>query len=168
MENSNRLAQTRNQIKEIEEAIQAGLSVQEGLNQMLKSLNSANNWGIWDMLDGGLLVTMIKHDHMDTARDASDMVKAKITTFQRELKDVFQFEDLYVDIEPLERFADLLLDSLLFDWVVQSKIIRSREHTQSAISQVGKVMQTLETRLVVAKGKYQDLKNRQTYLIEKS
>ena len=167
LENSNRLAQSRNQIKEIEEAIQAGLSVQEGLNQMLKSLNSANNWGIWDMLDGGLLVTMIKHDHMDTARDASDMVKAKITTFQRELKDVSQFEELYVDIEPLERFADLLLDSLIFDWVVQSKIIRSREHTLSAISQVGKVLQTLETRLMVAKGELQKLTSRYSALVEK-
>jgi len=168
VENSNRLAQIRLQIKEMEEAIKAGQSVQEGLEQMLESLNSASNWGTWDMLGGGLISTVIKHDHMDTARDASDRVKTQLVTFQRELADLSQFEDLTIEVEPLERFADLWLDSLLFDWMVQSKIIRSREHAQSAFHQVEKVLQTLETRLVVATGALQDLKNSQTTLIEKS
>jgi len=168
VENGNRLAQTRTEIREIEEAIQAGGAVRDGLDEVLTSLNSASNWGTWDMLGGGLISTVIKHDHMDTARDASDRVKAQLVTFQRELADLSQFEDLTIEVEPLERFADLWLDSLLFDWMVQSKIIRSREHAQSAFHQVEKVLQTLETRLVVAKGALQDLKNRQTSLIEKS
>ena len=168
LEMGNRLAQTRTEIREIEEAIQAGEAVRDGLDEVLTSLNSAGNWGTWDMLGGGLISTVIKHDHMDTARDASDRVRAQLVTFQRELADLSLFEDLAIEIEPLERFADLWLDSLLFDWMVQSKIIRSREHAQSAFHQVEKVLQTLETRLVVAKGALQDLKNRQTTLIEKS
>jgi len=168
VQNSNRVAQTRNQIKEIEEAIRAGQNVQEGLEQMLESLNAASNWGTWDMLGGDLLVTMIKHDHMDTARDISDLVKAKITTFRRELTDVSQFEDINIDMEPLERFGDLWLDGILFDWMVQSKIIRSREHTQSAIRQVNEILQSLKTRLTIAKGEFQMLASRYSTLIEKS
>jgi len=168
VQNSNRVAQTRNQIKEIEEAIRAGQNVQEGLEQMLESLNAASNWGTWDMLGGDLLVTMIKHDHMDTARDISDLVKAKITTFRRELTDVSQFEDINIDMEPLERFGDLWLDGILFDWMVQSKIIHSREHTQSVIRQVNEILQSLKTRLTIAKGEFQMLASRYSTLIEKS
>jgi len=165
---SNRLARTRTEIREIEEAMHAGEAVRDGLDGVLTSLNSASNWGTWDMLGGGLISTVIKHDHMDTARDASDRVKTQLVTFQRELADLSQFEELNVDIEPLERFADLWLDSLLFDWMVQSKIIRSREHAQSAHHQVDQLLRTLETRLTVAKGQLQDLNNRQTTMIEKS
>jgi len=163
-----RLAQTRTEVRELAEAIQAGAAVRDGLELVLTSLNSASNWGTWDMLGGGLISTVIKHDHMDTAREASDRVKTQLITFQRELADLSQFEDLTIEVEPLERFADLWLDGLLFDWMVQSKIIRSREHAQSAFHQVEKVLQTLEARLTVAKGTFQNLKNRQTNLIEKS
>jgi hypothetical protein len=163
-----RLAQTNVQIKELQEAIQAGEIVRDELDEVLSALDSAAGWGVWDLLGGGLLSTVIKHDHMDSARDASERVKTQLVTFQRELSDLAKFEELNIDIEPVERFADLFLDGLLFDWVVQSKIVRSKEHTQSARRRVEELLRTLETRLTVAQGEAQVLRARQAALIEKS
>jgi hypothetical protein len=47
--------------KEILEALEAGRKVLAGLEEVLRSLESAQGWGVWDMIGGGLLATAAKH-----------------------------------------------------------------------------------------------------------
>ena len=59
----------KNQIKEINEAISAGQIAEYLSERILDSLNSAENWGTWDLIGGGLVADLAKHSHLDTAQD---------------------------------------------------------------------------------------------------
>ena len=50
--------------KEIDEAIASGEHALISLREAQNKLNSARNWGIFDMLGGGLITDLIKHSKM--------------------------------------------------------------------------------------------------------
>src|SRR5699024_4940049 len=52
---------TAGELREIQEAIQAGLAAQRALEEMSGDLSGAENWGIWDMVGGGMMATFAKH-----------------------------------------------------------------------------------------------------------
>ena len=54
--------------KEKREAINAGNRALRSLREAQDNLNSAKNWGIWDMFGGGFISTMAKHSKMDCAK----------------------------------------------------------------------------------------------------
>ena len=55
------LDELEHQRREVGEAISAGRTAESALSAVLNSLDSAEDWGTWDMLGGGLLTTMAKH-----------------------------------------------------------------------------------------------------------
>ncbi len=144
LENDLQLARVTIMQKELQEAIQAGARVLSGLETVLDSLESARSWGNWDLLGGDLLSTIVKHDHMDDARQASEQVQSQLNAFLRELKDVSQYEEISFDVAPLEYFGDLFLDGLVFDWLVQSKILRGLEQTRALKEHVAQLKHSLE------------------------
>ena len=54
------------QRREVGEALHAGRQAEQALSGVLDSLDSAESWGTWDMLGGGLFTTMAKHGHAST------------------------------------------------------------------------------------------------------
>ena len=60
------------QRREVGEALHAGRQAEQALSGVLDSLDSAESWGTWDMLGGGLFTTMAKHGHIDDARAGID------------------------------------------------------------------------------------------------
>jgi hypothetical protein len=119
---SQKLATLKRKEKEVEEAVSAARIVREGLADVIKTLKSARNWGTWDMFAGGLLVTVIKHDVIDEAREKVYQVQVDMTKLQKELADVRNIPDSKIDIGGLEFFADFFFDGLIIDFIVQSKI----------------------------------------------
>ena len=132
-------------LKELSEAIRAGKDVLASLEGVLASLQSARNWGTWDMLGGGLISTIVKHDRIDDARDGIHEVQAQLTSFERELADVGERIQLGIEIGEFETFADYFFDSLIFDWAVQSKINASLERTLNAKDVLTGVLAELKT-----------------------
>jgi hypothetical protein len=121
------LAEARAEGKELDEALQAGRDLLVGLKEVVNSLKSAEGWGTWDMLGGGLVATAVKHKKLDEARAKMHAVQAQLGRFQRELADVMVHGTLADDISSFDVTADYLLDNLITDWIVQSKIKRSLE-----------------------------------------
>ena len=132
-------------LKELSEAIRAGKDVLASLEGVLASLESAKNWGTWDMLGGGLISTIVKHDRIDEARDGIHEVQARLSSFERELADVGDRIQLGIYIGEFETFADYFFDSLIFDWAVQSKINQSLERTLNAKEVLTGVLEELQT-----------------------
>jgi len=132
-------------LKELSEAIRAGKDVLSGLEGVLDSLESAKSWGTWDMLGGGLISTVVKHNRIDRARGGIHEVQAKLSSFERELSDVGERIQLGIDIGEFETFADYFFDSLIFDWAVQSKINLSLERTRNAKDVLTGVIEELKT-----------------------
>lgn len=126
---SEELTKVRAKAKEIQEAIEAGRAVIAGLEKVLSHLDSAKNWGVWDMLGGGLISTAIKHSRIDDARNAAYHVQHLLRRFEKELKDIGEIHNINIEIDSFATFADYFFDGLIADWIVQSKINQYRENT---------------------------------------
>jgi chromosome segregation ATPase len=126
---SEKLADLNSDIKEFDEAVAAGEEVVAGLDRVIAYFRSAGNWGIVDLVGGGLIVTAVKHSKIDKAKAEIHEVQSRMGRFQRELADLRIRPDspLSVEISSFEKFADYLIDGLIFDWIVQSKIRKSLE-----------------------------------------
>lgn len=122
--------------REIQEAIIAGERALVSLKMAQDSLNSAKNWGIFDMLGGGLISTMIKHSKMDHASAYLEDAKRQLRTFQKEIRDVDVSLHFSIDRGDFLTFADYFFDGLIADYLMQAKIGEARRQTDEAIHQV--------------------------------
>lgn len=166
LEISEQIAELKIKIKEISEAITAGNDVLSGLEQIIESLESAKNWGIWDMLGGDLIVTAIKHSRIDDARDAIQDVQINMGILTRELADVQKSGGIHVDIDGLATFADFFLDGLIIDWIVQSRIVESLEQTKEIKDLVVQAVKQLEDLKKVSQKKREDLEDKRAHIIK--
>lgn len=163
---SEKIAELGSEIKEIHEAIAAGHEVVLGLDQVVRSLESAKGWGTWDMLGGGLISTAVKHSRIDDARSAVNSVQAQMSKFSRELADVRKHIDIQIDITQIESFADFFLDNLIIDWIVQSKISDSLSQSKQAKARITQTVKDLEDLEKAAEQKQADLLQKREQLIE--
>ncbi len=160
------LGDVRSDIRELKEAIEAGREAHRGLAGMLGSLESASNWGTWDMLGGGLLSTAIKHSRIDEARDLGYQVQQLLGRFQRELADVDVRYSLSIDLGSFMTFADYFFDGLITDWLVQSRIKESQQNVEDMYERVGNIVLELEASLENVREKLQVLEDKRRTLIE--
>jgi len=129
--------------KEIQEAIISGERALNSLRNAQEKLNSARNWGIFDMLGGGFITDMIKHSKMSDASSYMEDAKRDLLVFQKELRDVQGQMDLKVDIGGFLTFADFFFDGIVADYLVQSKIAEARKQVEQAISIVEQLLAEL-------------------------
>jgi hypothetical protein len=99
-------ADATSDIRELQEAVNAGNAVLNGLQNVTASLKSAKNWGTWDLIGGGLTATAVKHSRIDEARASAHHVQQLLRRFQRELADVDARSDLDIDIGSFATFAE--------------------------------------------------------------
>lgn len=133
-----------NEQKEILEAITAGRQALSILRMAREQLQSAGNWGVVDMVGGGFFTGMMKHSKIDRAASYMKMAKEKIAIFQRELKDVSIPANLDMEISGFLTFADLFLDGLISDYLVQSKIGTAKNQVEEAMRRVEHIIYELE------------------------
>lgn len=154
---SEELTRLQSRKREVNEAIAAGEEVLTSLTAVIKSLDSAAGWGVWDMLGGGMLATMAKHSNMDTAKQHAHSAQQAFRVFARELQDVqVQFE-LDIQVDGFLRFADYFFDGLIADWTVQSKINSALDVAKKQHDQVERVLHGLRGRLSVIQHDEQQL-----------
>jgi hypothetical protein len=168
VEISEKIANLVSEEKEVSEAISAGNNVISGLEQVKKHLESAEGWGTWDLLGGGLIATAIKHSRIDDARRSVNDVQTKMSQFKRELADVQKNFELQIDIGDLEYFADFFLDGLIVDWIVQSKIVGSLEQSKGAKDVIAQAVEELENVKRITQDKISDLQEKRAQLIERT
>ncbi|GAA0182770.1 hypothetical protein SH2C18_50880 [Clostridium sediminicola] len=138
-----KITDNKSNLNEINEALDAGNRVSSQLNKTAKSLNSAKNWGTYDMLGGGLLATAAKHSKIDEAKDYASDAHAMLSKFKRELEDVRIESNLEINIDSFDRFVDYFFDGLIADWSVQSKINNSLSNVNTAINNVDAIVAKL-------------------------
>ena len=168
VEISEKIANLVSEEKEVSEAISAGKDVISGLEQVINSLESAEGWGTWDLLGGGLISTAVKHSRIDDARKGINDVQTKMSQFKRELADVQNNIELQIDIGDLEYFADFFLDGLIVDWIIQSKIVGSLERSRGAKDVIAQAVVELENVKRVTRSKMNDLQEERAQLIERT
>ena len=129
--------------REIREAIQAGEAALRSVERAKEKMGSAKNWGIFDMMGGGLFSSLFKHSKIDRASADIEEAKRQLAVFKRELEDVSISEDFSVGIGDGLRFIDTFLDNVFADVVVQSRINSAIERLDKVSGQVRGILTKL-------------------------
>ena len=129
--------------REIREAIQAGEAALRSRERAMEKMGSAKNWGIFDMMGGGLFSSLFKHSKIDRASADIEEAKRQLAVFKRELEDVSISEDFSVGIGDGLRFIDTFLDNVFADVVVQSRINSAIERLDKVSGQVRGILTKL-------------------------
>lgn len=136
MDLTEKIAQCKANEKEIDEAIMAGERVFAALENAKDSLESASDWGVWDIMGGGFISDMAKHSHIDDAKDYAVQAQTLLRQFKSELTDINISEEIRIDISEFGTFADFFFDGLIADWCMQSKINQSLDSVLSVKDRV--------------------------------
>jgi hypothetical protein len=161
--------ESRAKCVELAEAIDAGEAAASALERVGKELQSAESWGTWDLLGGGLLSTMVKHSSIDRARDEAVHAQKMLHRFSEELADAD--ERLRVSLEGIggfSRFADYFFDGLIADWNVQSKIGKALDACGSAQQQVDSAIAACQQRLADAEKQLEAIGEQRRRYIEQA
>ena len=153
------------QKKELQEARSAGNAALGTAKNVLSSLDSAEGWGTWDLLGGGLLADMAKHSHLDEAQGAIERLQSQLRRFKTELADVTIHADMQVNVDGFLRFADYFFDGLFADWAVMDKISQSQSQVQSTKSQIESVLSRLNSMMSAVEQEQTQVKNKLDTLV---
>ncbi len=127
-------------LKELDEALAAGDAAYKTVRKVLEKLTKAEDWGTWDIMGGGMLADLAKHEVLDEAQELVETMQVDLRRFKTELSDVELDCNISVNIDGFTRFADFFFDGLFADLASLKKIEKSKE-------QVQKVKSSLETTL---------------------
>lgn len=131
-------------IREIQEAIEAGEMALGSLGRVEEKLQSAKGWGTWDILGGGLIANIAKHSAIDEANTRAREFQHQLKVFRKELSDVNQFTDVQVNLSSFATFADYFFDGLIADWFVQTKINDSLSNVLKARDSIKEIIGNLQ------------------------
>ena len=126
------------------EAWEAGNRALQSLKAAKQYLDSARNWGIWDMIGGGFISSLVKRDKLHDAQYQMDKAKSDLQMFTRELGDVSGFGQLDIEINDFIGYADLLLDNFLVDWMMQDRINQARQQVDEIVFRVEQIVIRLQ------------------------
>lgn len=133
------------QLRELREAVEAGEAARVSAEGVLSSLDSAEGWGTWDLLGGGLFADLAKHDHLDDAQQQVEELQVQLRRFHTELADVEIRADMQVQIDGFLRFADFFFDGIFADWAVMNRIHDAQQQVEGTRDQISRVLTRLET-----------------------
>ena len=133
-------------------AVDAGSAAVACADQILSELDSAEDWGTWDLIGGGLITDLVKHGHLDEAQAAVENLQTQLRRFKTELADVTIDADIQVSIDGFLRVADYFFDGLFADWAVLDQIHQSQEQVHRTRSQICGVLDHLQTLLEQTQG----------------
>jgi hypothetical protein len=163
-----RLSNERVAQRELDEAARAGKEARDGLQQVVEALDSAAGWGTWDLLGGGLLASAMKHSRLDEAHNAVQEAQKLLQRFDRELADVSGQVGIDIESGGLTAFADIFIDNLLVDLLVQSRITESLEASQSMLARVNELLARLSEQQNAARSRIEEIGMQRRRIIEQS
>lgn len=139
------LGEITNQLGEVDEAIAVGNACIIEIKSIEDSLSSAEGWGAWDLMGGGMISAMAKHSDLDNAQTSAEHLQVLLSSFRTELADVKIYQNMgQVNIDGFLRFADYFFDGLIADWSVLSRIHDSQKSVSQVANQVSMALEQLE------------------------
>lgn len=116
--------------REIDDCLRIINRIMPLLEDAERSFSSARNWGVLDILGGGLIVDLIKHSKINNAASCMNEINYLLRDLERELKDVRFPTDYSMNTMGFASFADFLFDGILADVYMQSKIMNSLDQVR--------------------------------------
>lgn len=136
-----KLAAQGERLQEAQEAVTETLW---SIDDLVQSLDSAADWGVIDMIGGGMVTTAIKHSNLDEAKRKARLVKHNLSKLRKELSYLKHHANLDIDLGAFMVFADYFWDGLLVDWFVQTKINDAQDSIRNLKDQIWKIETSLK------------------------
>lgn len=158
------------ELKELDEAVEAGSQVLSNLDAARSLLISAQEAGTWDMFFSNPLTSLEKNSAIDRSREAIVWAQHCLRLFEIELKDVggeAEVENIDLRVSRFDQFADWFFDCLLVDWAVNSQISDSIKRIDGAVKDVERCIRHLESRKIETRRLIKEERKRQTAMMEK-
>ena len=132
--------------KENREAVGAGSMALTAAEDALERLQKASNLATWDLLGGGLLVDLAKHEALDEAQGCVEELQSRLRRFKVELADVRMQANLHVNLDGFTRTADFIFDGLFVDWMVSDHISGAKQEIKQVQQKLIPILTHLEER----------------------
>jgi hypothetical protein len=100
------------------------------VDQAEARFKSARNWGVVDILGGGLITDLIKHSQLGAASGFMNEISDLLRDLQHELKDIDIPTDYRMQMGGFATFADFVFDGALADAWMESKIVSSLDQVR--------------------------------------
>ena len=81
---------------------------------------------------------------MSEAEECLERARDAMQVFRRELNDVYLPADIHIETSDFLSFADFFFDGFLADYLVQSRINKTRKQINEAIIKIGEILVTLK------------------------
>ncbi|MBO3744604.1 hypothetical protein J5X84_00895 [Streptosporangiaceae bacterium NEAU-GS5] len=140
------LANTDIDLREHQEAHQAGVAAGHAVGQVMRSLGSARGASTWDMFGGGGFADMIEHGHLRQADEAAWHAQRALDAFSRELADIGVAANPQLPKVDTRWFADVFFDNIITDALKHQRIARTGEAVQATAQWVGAMVNDLAAR----------------------
>lgn len=141
--------------REVEEARRAGTEAERLLAAAAGLLDSAAGWATWDVMGGGMLTDMAKHNKMNEAQYQLEDADRALKAFNRELADVSDVAGGTTDGLKMDGFSytfDVWFDNIFSDMAVSRRI----NDTRDRLGATRKQLQVLRNRLRVEAGQIEE------------
>ena len=133
--------------REINEALLEGDKLIPTINKAISNLESAKNWGVYDMLGGDLLATMAKRSKMNDASNSINSIKVLLKRYNSELNDLSNNINLSLNITGLSSAMDYFFDNFFTDYFIQGKINNALDSTIKLKLKVNETQSNLTNQL---------------------
>ncbi|MBQ7992590.1 MAG: hypothetical protein IJ252_06135 [Solobacterium sp.] len=129
--------------KEVAEAVNAANDALYYLSNAEEVLNKARNWGIADIMGGGMIITAVKRQKMREAQNELRKAKNAMSRLNRELLDLDGWASMDIQVDDFLEIADYVFDNFWTDMMSQSRINNARNQVANAIEQVEGILDAL-------------------------
>lgn len=130
-------------LKELQEAISEGDKLIPCIDKAISHLNSAQNWGVYDMLGGDFLATMVKRSKMDDASKSINDIKIMLNRYNTELSDLSDEISVSLNLNSFDGIMDYIFDNFFTDYFIQGKINSALDSTRNLKSKVNMIQSNL-------------------------
>jgi hypothetical protein len=150
-------------LREISEAIVAGLQVKKQLTQIVADLQMVSNWGEPVNYES----TTEKKKYIDRAQSEANKADRLLQRFQKELQDIGTKYSLSyeTEIKQLHLFIHQYCNNLIVDWVLKKKISNTISGVNQTKDNVDLILITLYNEQEKAKQNIEEQKERKRLLL---
>jgi len=156
-----RISGLETHIRELDEAAAEGRKALAIAQAVMKSLDSAGNWGTLDLFCDSMLFDLGKYSAMDDAKEQIERLQFQLRRFRAELADVAMDAAAEVEAGGMFRFADYFFDDIFTAFSSLNRVDRAKDSVQNAIFRINETLRSLENQ---ARDAQNELSNAQNHL----
>jgi len=153
-------------IREIKEAIEAGSSLNKAFECIVESLENADDLGIIDVLENGLLVSDCGHEDVKNTNEQLVLIQQHIRRYHIEVLDVLGICDVSIDNGRLLMFSDCFLERVMTGEVVSEKIVSAMDLIREMLRHMKESINLLKEKEQLIRIENNGLTNNKIQLIE--